>query len=273
MISDSSIAVRHGKYFCEIAVALPDISYVCTKRCAQIISIKYPVMEENQGKTPLFEALRTKALLKQDVYKNTFTSFRLFKSIVLEMVNEYQEKYNGNQVSVPFEFRDRSEFEFELKFGGDVLIFVMHSNIFEFSRLHEVMKTVYIKEDMDRSYCGVINIYNFLADSFKYNRMNDVGYMIGRVFINKDLHYFIEGKREIGLLFNNFASSVLTKESATQIIESSIAYTVNFDLLTPPYEEVKQVSVYEMQTSLDNMKLPTGKRLGFRFQGDHEDFK
>ena len=45
------------------------------------------------------------------------------------------------------------------------------------------MNTSYVKEDKNRSYCGVIHLYNFLADSFKYNRLNDVGYLIGRVFI------------------------------------------------------------------------------------------
>lgn len=230
-------------------------------------------MDVNQRKPDVFEEIRTKALLKQDVYKKTFSTFRLLKSVILEMVVEYNEKFNGNQTVVPFEFRDRSEFEIELKFGGDVLIFGMHTNIFEFSRMHEVMKTTYIRDDKDRSYCGMIYIYNFLSDSFKYNRVNDVGYMIGRLFINKDLHYFIEGKREIGLLYNNFATSEITKDSVRHIIESAISYTINFDLLTPPYEDVKEVTVFEIQASLENMKMPTGKRLGFRFQGDHEEFR
>jgi len=229
-------------------------------------------MEQTDEKPDIFESLRTKALLKQEVYRKTLGSFRLFKTIMQEMVTEYHTKYNGNPAPVPFEFRDTGEFELELKFGGDVLFFVMHTNIFEFSRMHEVMKTAYIRDDTDRSYCGVINVYNFLADSFKYNRVNDIGYLIGRIFINKDLHYFIEGKREIGMLYNNFATSLMTKESARGIIESSVMYTINFDLLTPPYEEVKQVSVYDMQTSIENLKIPTGKRLGFRFQADHEEF-
>jgi hypothetical protein len=81
-------------------------------------------------------------MLKQDIYRKTQNTFRQFKSIILEMMAEYQQKYNGNREVVPFEFRDRGEFEIELKFGGDVLIFVMHTNIFEFSRMHEVMKTL-----------------------------------------------------------------------------------------------------------------------------------
>jgi hypothetical protein len=144
----------------------------------------------------------------------------------------------------------------------------MHTNIFEFSRDHEVMKTSYIKEDKSRSYCGIIHIFNFLGDSFKYNRTNDIGYLIGRVFINRESHYFIEGKREIGLLFNHFQSSKLNLKAVNSIINSSILYTLNFDLLTPPYENMKEVTVLEMQTTLDNLQIRTGKRLGFRFQAD-----
>ncbi|MDY0101553.1 MAG: hypothetical protein RBS07_01360 [Lentimicrobium sp.] len=228
-------------------------------------------MDNNQLQPELFEVLREKALLKKEVYQQTLLTFNLFRSTIMDLVTAYQNKYNSSKPVIPFEFRDRGEFELELRFGGDVLIFIMHSNIFEFSRTHEVMKTNYIREEKSRSYCGVINIYNFLADSFKYNRMNDIGYMIGRVFINKDAHYFIEGKRELGRLYNNFASSEINADNVSQIIESAVLYTINFDLLTPPYDEVKLVSLSEIQASLDNMKLKTGKRLGFRFQADPSD--
>ena len=230
-------------------------------------------MEEKATNSELFETLRTKALLKQEVYQNALTTFKLLKSVIMDMVAAYHQKYNGSEPVIPFEFYDKSEFELELKFGGDVLIFMMHTNIFEFSRMHEVMKTQYINDDKSRSYSGVINIYNFLADSFKYNRMNDVGYMIGRVFINRDMHYFIEGKREIGMLYNNFATSVISRETVIQIVESAILYTINFDLLTPPYDAVKLVTVSEIQASLDNMMIKTGKRLGFRFQADTNGIK
>jgi hypothetical protein len=225
-------------------------------------------MENNTSQLELFEVLREKALLKKEVYRQTLSAFELLRSSIMDIVAAYQDKYNSSKPVIPFEFRDRGEFELELRFGGDVLIFLMHSNIFEFSRTHEVMKTTYIREEKSRSYCGMISIYNFLADSFKYNRMNDIGYMIGRVFINKDAHYFIEGKRELGRLYNNFATSVITNDTVSQIIESAVLYTINFDLLTPPYDAVKLVSVSEMQASLDDMKLKTGKRLGFRFQAD-----
>ena len=230
-------------------------------------------MTFDNGTTDVYTLLRKKFGLKNEVYNNTYNVFQQFKSLMMEMADQYRSEYKKDALQVPFDFRDKSEFELELKFGSDILIFMMHTNVFEFSREHEVMKTPYIREDVVRSYCGVINIYNFLADSFKYNRVNDIGYLIGRVFINRDLHYFIEGKREIGMLYNNFATSVINRESAKLIIESAIRYTVNFDLLTPPYDTVKEVTVFDMQTTTDNMKLQTGKRLGFKFQADKEDPK
>jgi hypothetical protein len=111
-------------------------------------------------------------------------------------------------------------------------------------------------------------IFNFLADSFRYNRSNDLGYLIGRVFVNREQHYFVEGKKEVGLLYNNFPHSIINQKTIRSIIHSSILYTINFDLLTPPFDDQKEVTLQEMQTQLDTMSLRTGKRIGFRFQAD-----
>ncbi|MEI6823004.1 MAG: hypothetical protein WCL51_13815 [Bacteroidota bacterium] len=230
-------------------------------------------MKTNNSPENLFDKVLKKATLKQDVYSNTLNSFKLFKESVIEITEEFKKQLSPDEKRISFEYKDKGEFEFEMKFAGDVLIFVMHTNIFEFSRNHEVMRTSYIKEDNERSYCGVINIYNFLADSFKYNRENDLGYLIGRIFVNKEKHYFIEGKRELGWLYNNFPTSVINKENAHDIIEKAIEYTISFDLLTPPYDAVKEVTVYDMQTSIDNMPISTGKRLGFKFQADQDGIK
>jgi hypothetical protein len=216
----------------------------------------------------LFEAVVAKAGLKQEVYARTLNAFNVFKKETIRLTGDYHKKIKQTQWPIPFEYKDRGIFEFELKFGGDVLIFFMHSNVFEFSRDHEVMKSSYIKDDKRRSYCGIIHIFNFLADSFKYNRANDIGYLIGRIFVNRESHYFIEGKREIGLLYNNFPTSKLNTRTIDSIIRSSIQYTLNFDLLTPPYDNIKEVTVMEMQTTINNLQIRTGKRLGFRFQAD-----
>ncbi|NCA84007.1 MAG: hypothetical protein EOM83_00355 [Clostridia bacterium] len=228
-------------------------------------------MEPDQLTSDLFQAIIAKNTLKQSVYNNTYQTFAIFKSIIKQLAKEFQDSKLYKSSNVTFEYKNRGEFEVELKFAGDILIFMMHTNVFEFSRDHEVMKLPYIKEDSDRSYCGIINIYNFLGDSFKYKRINDLGYLIGRVFINKDTHYFIEGKRELGQLYRSFDKALMSEEAARNLITSAVTYTLNFDLLTPPYEEVKLLTVQQIQTTLDNMKIRTGKRLGFKFQADREE--
>ncbi len=209
-----------------------------------------------------------KSDLKQQVYASTKEAFELFRSTTHDLIDLFQQATRDDGRDVRFEFTDRGDFEFQVKFAGDILLFVMHTNVFEFPRDHQVMKSPYIRELPGRSYCGVIRIYNFLADSFLYQRDQDLGYMIGRVFVNFEKHYFIEGKRELGMLYNNFNTSLITNESVQSIVESAIEYTTNFDLLTPPYDDVKMVSVGEMRNDMDKKTLVTGKRLGFRFQAD-----
>ena len=220
----------------------------------------------------LFADILQKSTLKQDIYHNTVETLNLFKKIVEELVRTYPETAQkiGNPRNVAFEVSSDSVFEIGLKFGGDILIFVMHTNVFEIPRDNAIMRSDYIRSDKQRSYCGMINIYNFLADSFKYNRMQDIGYLIGRVYINKDNHYFIDGKRELGLIFNNFAVNEMNAENAAKIIEAAIRYTLNFDLLVPPYDEVKERSVFDMRSTLDGFSLKTGKRLGFHFYEDKD---
>jgi len=216
----------------------------------------------------LIQTLIQKATLKQEVYHKTLEVFGLFRQVTTDFVVRNRRRVAKAQYQIRFEFKERGDFQFELRFGSDILIFMMHTNIFELPRDHEIMKCTYIHEDKSRTYCGNIMIFNFLADSFDYNRSNDLGYCIARIFINRDLHYFIEGKREIGLLYNNFPTSILSKKEIASIVDSAILYTLNFDLLTPPFDQMKEVTVQEMKTQLDTMSIRTGKRIGYRFQAD-----
>lgn len=217
----------------------------------------------------LYTGLRRKALFKQDIYQMTKKTFQMFKDTFKQMEAEFNERSVG-MPNVEFSYTEYNDFKIKVSFGSDTIILLMHTNIFEFSRNHEVMRTQYINEKKERSYCGMIMIYNYLSDSFKYDRVNDLGYMVGRIFINCENHYYIEGKRELGQLYNNFSSCIITPEKVREICESAIRYTVNFDLLIPPYEVFKTVSVAEMNDDFMNAKMLTAKRLGYRFQADED---
>jgi hypothetical protein len=78
----------------------------------------------------------------------------------------------------------------------------------------------------------------------------------------------VEGKRQLGFLYNDFANAILDKKELKKIVESSIVYCLNFDLFTPPFEEMKVVTVAQVLEEESMMSLKTGKRLGFRFQAD-----
>ena len=136
---------------------------------------------------------------------------------------------------------------------------------------NNLWKTSYLKENPQRGYCGLINVYNFLNDSFKYNRLNDVGYLIGRLFINHENHYMVEGKRQLGFLYNDFINSTIDKDQFKSIVQSAILYALDFDLLMPNYDIVKEVSVNQVKQISDTLKMRTGKRLGFVFQNNNDD--
>lgn len=220
----------------------------------------------------LCNLLITKGELKQNIFTVTLETMQLFKDAAKSFEEYYRDKYADDHDNIPVQYNNKNQYQFMLKFGGDVLIFLMHTNIFEFSRDHEVMRTPYIKEDKDRSYCGMIQIFNFLGDSLKYDRVNDLGYMIGRIFINKEGHYYIEGKRELAQVINNFSTNEISADAVKEILSSAIRYTLNFDLLVPNYEEMKIITVNDIiQMEDQNNLMRTGKRLGFRFEQDKND--
>ncbi|MBR1769325.1 MAG: hypothetical protein IJ748_02605 [Bacteroidales bacterium] len=213
----------------------------------------------------LSEQIHDKTLLLNSIIDNTKETFSMMHACAKGIIDEFSSKYPKE-----FLFSKKNEREFEIRFGSDILVFMMHTNVFEFSRYHEVMRLPYVQQDKTRSFCGVINIYNFLTDSFDYNRNYDLGYLIGRLFVNKEKHYFIEGKREVGMLYSNFNTSVIDKESVESIIMSSMEYANNFDLLTPPFDEVKEITVDEIKSHVASRNHITAKRLGFEFQQDKE---
>ncbi len=219
-------------------------------------------MSEQRQK--LYEFVRAKASLKQDVHSNTLGVFSDLKTVLSEVADDLKANCNGDN-RVEFHYRDRGDFQAELKVAGDVLIFHMHTNVFQFDKSNSVWHSSYIKENEDNSYVGIINIYNFLSDSFKYQRIADQGYLIARIFVNRENHFLVQGKRQLGFQFNDFLNSKIDHDTLRSIIDSAIQYTLEFDLYTPPYENMQLITVDAIQSITHNSEIATGKRLGFRF--------
>ena len=228
----------------------------------------------SQQDSELYRYIFAKDALKQGIHANTQQAFDLLRNECKRVFDCLKETKEQDFATSPIklDYIEKSETEFSIAFSSDVLLFSLHSNVFEFSRTHPLMQNnPYIKEDRERSYCGVIHIYNFLADSLRYGRENDLGYLIGRLFVNKENHYFIEGKQELGGFHTQFGHAVFNQEAAALLLHNAMDYCAHFDLLTPPYDEIKDVTVGDLLDELAHKKMTTGKRLGFQFKADRTE--
>jgi hypothetical protein len=205
------------------------------------------------------------------VYTNTFEAFQQLKEVLHELANEINEELPATDKRTKLEYRDRGHYEAEIRVASDTLVFHMHSNVFQFDRTHSAWDLDYVKQDATNAYCGMVNIYNFLADSFRLCRIEDEGYLIGRIFVNRNNHFFVEGKRQETFAYSHFGEHLIGKDSIRQVAETAILYALNFDLLVPSYDMAKTVTVGQINNKTEDSKLQTGKRLGYQFCSDDVD--
>ena len=227
-------------------------------------------MNHKESQELMFNLVKEKSVLKQDVFNNIILNFKVLKQVLKEVCDDLSTRISKVDERVIIEYKETGEFEAKVRVAGDLLIFQMHTNVFKFDRENSLWKTAYLNENDNRGYCGIINIYNFLNDSFKYNRYNDLGYLVGRIFINHENHFMVEGKRQLGFLYNDFVNHILDKDKLKSIIQSAIIYCLDFDLLVPNYDIIKEVSVREINQLIDDSRIKTGKRLGFVFNSNSD---
>ncbi len=226
-------------------------------------------MENQTLASEILETLKDKTTTKQLVYDTTRNAFEQMKGILKELELEYNKTLKEADRRIKVIFHETGSFDLHFKIGSDILVFSMHTNTFRFDQDNVIWKHSYLKDDETLGFVGQIAIYNFLADSFTHNRFEDLGYLVARIFINKENHYMVEGKRQLSYHHHSDLSScVVNKENLRRIIETAIHYSINFDLLIPPYEVVKLAAVAQMHDKVKDSRMQTGKRLGFNFNAD-----
>ena len=222
--------------------------------------------EKNTVRDGIIDLLLNKAAVKQDIADYSEDVFEHFKQITTDELDTLRKTVSDQRVRMSMQ--DKGDHEFRISIGSDVLVFQLHRNIFRLPDENPLWKTPYLQENGANGYFSIINIYNFLAESFEQNRVNDAGYLIGRVYLNHDHRFMVEGKGQLGFLFRDLANSKMNDDIARHIIQVSMAHAIEFDLITPPYEMVQQVSVGQIQLISSDLQVATGKRLGFRFSSD-----
>ena len=216
------------------------------------------------------DLLCKKSKNKQAVFKITQATFRELKLVLLNIEAKLNPEVGDKAPLVEIKYYDKGDFEAHLKFSGDTLVIMMHTNVFDLDENHYLHKSNYLKEDEQRGYFGMIQVYNFLSDSLRYNREHDMGYLIGRIFINKDNNFFVDGKRPLSFMYSDLEKHTVNIESLTNIIEEAMLFCLNFDLRVPPIEMLNYITVEQKNMMSHSSGMPTAKRLGFSMQ--NEDF-
>jgi hypothetical protein len=217
----------------------------------------------------IVDLLVSKSALKQDVFEDSHNAFSQLRELVKEEVELLKQCIDDKRIRLSIV--EKSQSEFQVFIGSDVLVYQVHSNVFRLEDGHPEWDSSYLQEDPSRGFFGIIHVYNFLAESFLQNRFNDSGYLIGRIFVNKDCHFFVEGRGQLGFLFKDIAKGEWRDESIRHIIQVSFAYALEFDLFVPPYEMVQELNVGQMQSLGSNSQAATGKRLGFKFSAEDDE--
>lgn len=220
-------------------------------------------MPEKNYHATLVDLLSNRAALKQDVYEKTKATFAVFKDVVAQEIDVLREEVKDERVRC--KVLNTSDYEVQIAVGSDILVFHMHTNVFRFEDGHPIWRTSYLEENQGLGYFGIINIYNFLFDSIEYDRRDDIGYLIGRIFINKEGHFIVQGLGDISLVYSNFFKNTLDEEKMTQIVQRACTFAIDFDSFAPPYQSVGAIRVEDMKNVLNNLKLQTGKRIGFKW--------
>ncbi len=210
----------------------------------------------------IFDGLKQKSTAKQAIFRNTLAAFDCLRLVSQELVVELSRKLTPLDSSVVIEYRSINDMEFHIRFSGDLLVFVMHSNVVTFPDDYGPMPSKYVEEDFRRRFFGHIMAYNFMADSIKYQRLNDPGYLVGRLLVNINSHYFLEGVQQLELPDNDMSDNAITPEAMRLFVESSMIAAVNNDLIAPPLPEIQKISVKQ---KLENQQVSRGSKVGFSF--------
>ena len=213
----------------------------------------------------IFDGLKQKSAAKQAIFRNTQAAFDCLRLVSQELVVELTRRLTPLDSSVMIEYRSINDMEYHIRFSGDLLVFIMHSNIVTFADDYGPMPSKYVEADFRRRFFGHIMAYNFMADSIKYQRLNDPGYLVGRLLVNIDNHYFLEGVQQLELPENDMADNPITPKAMRLFVESAMIAAVNNDLIAPPLPEIQKISVKQ---KLENQQVSRGSKVGFSFSNE-----
>jgi hypothetical protein len=206
--------------------------------------------------------LESKSTAKQTTFKHLKEAFLTMCHDARRIIDELKGMAHPADEDVTLYFKNINKHEFHLKLAGDVLIFVMHTNIITFDDEHDLMKHEYLRRNDVNRYFGQIHIYNFMYDSLRYNRGHDPGYLIGRLMINHENCFFMDGEYQFTREFGRISQREITEADLQQIVKISLKVAIKNDLVALPYNKVRSITLN--QKNEHTIELGGGQKIGFR---------
>lgn len=219
---------------------------------------------DSKTKSLIINTLQEKYLVKKNVFNAYNNSFELLKNAITTLAQELNSELQDESKESLLEIVNGSS-HLELHFSTEIIVFSFQNTIFEIDKNHSIWSHSYIQNNPLNAFVGIIHVYNFLKESYKNNQNEDLGYLIARIFINQENHYFVEGKRQLGFLYNDFSTNIVSADDLKKIIQSAILYCLDFEMLVPPYEDVSIISVEQIKMIINKAKFQSAKRMGFQF--------
>lgn len=223
---------------------------------------------DKDPQTLILENLKQKAVTKQKAAANTQKAFKTIRKIGRYLAHNLRKSTKDLEVRIPIEYRENGAHQAELRVASDLLVFTLQTNVYTFEPTNPLWKTPRLAKDPSLAFCGIINIYNFLGDSFKFNRLDDHGVLIGRIYINKDNRYMVEGQPPLNTISTSFSDEEVSQRELREVVMTALALALDIDLVAPAFERSRITTVQEIRNNAAYADMKSGKRLGFKMYSD-----
>lgn len=220
-------------------------------------------MSQNQDPiSAIAELIETKSAIKQQSFRELCQVFKEMKAEAKVVVDKINKELKSKDKDISIKVVNVSDHEFHIKMAGDLLIFLMHTNIVTLDPNHGFNKSEYVQELPVRKYLGQINVYNFMADSLTYNRLNDPGYLVARLSLNFEKRFLVEGEKQLSFMFDNVSQKEISATDMNIIIQLVLSQAIDSDLVTRPFPEIRAITLNEK--ILKTQALGGGYKIGFQ---------
>ncbi len=216
----------------------------------------------------IVEILLNKSTVKQKTYRNVCAAFKQLEQEAQLLIDVINAKTSERDEEIKLSVEHITNQEFHIRIAGDLLVFVLHTNIITLPEDYEYNKSSYVADQPLRKYLGQINVYNFMADSFEFSRLNDPGYLLARLLINSENNFIVEGDRQIGFMFESVSAKPLEKVDLDVMIKLIITQAAENDLVIPPFPNIRSITVREKLEKTQSMGA--GNKIGFQMSYQNE---